>query len=131
MNKIFLLGRLIKEPIFKETKNQKHFAELNIEVDESYISDNKVIDKKNIHTVLAWDQLSPIVAKLNINDLILIEGSLVTSKVVNSTTGGQFTNQSINAQKIKILITAVPKVDSKSNYKEQYFNFPTDDDIPF
>ena len=70
-------------------------------------------------------------AKLNINDLILIEGSLVTSKVVNSTTGGQFTNQSINAQKIKILITAVPKVDSKSNYKEQYFNFPTDDDIPF
>ena len=128
MNKVFLLGKLTSGPIFKTTTNGITFAEITLEVDESFIKNNQINEKKAIHSVLAWDNLSPIVSKLNTNDTILIEGTLVTKTIVNNKTGGHFKNCSVNANKIIIITnTPIKKVEEK---KDEY-DFPTDGDIPF
>lgn len=75
MNRVFLTGRLLKDPETKYTQNGKAMAKFTLAV-RKYSRDAQK-EKSNFISVVAWDKMAEIVEKyLSKGKLVMIEGSI-------------------------------------------------------
>lgn len=79
MNKVFLIGRLTKEPELRHTYNGTPVCQINIAVDRSKQKDK---DKEtDFINVLIWDKQAENIAKYQTKgNLIAIEGKIQISR---------------------------------------------------
>lgn len=81
LNKVFLIGRLGKDPELKYTTAGKPVLSMSIATDESYVKDGQRVERAEWHTVVCYEQTAENCARyLNKGSLIHVEGSLFTRK---------------------------------------------------
>jgi single-strand DNA-binding protein len=77
-----LIGRLGKDPEFRNTQGGNSVANFTMATDESYTDKNRQkVDATEWHRVVAWGKLADLVANyLHKGSLVYIEGKLQTRK---------------------------------------------------
>jgi len=75
MNKVFLMGRLVKNPETKYTQNQNQVTNFTLAVDRAYKSDGQT--NTDFFNIQAWGKTSEFVSKYFIKGLrVLVEGRI-------------------------------------------------------
>ena len=82
LNKIFLIGRLGRDPEVRSTSTGQDVANFTLATDESYIANNgEKIEKTEWHRIVAWGKQAEFAANyLNKGSLIFIEGKIESRK---------------------------------------------------
>lgn len=127
VNKVFLVGRLGRDPDVRSTQNGKAVANFSIATSEKYTKDGKSEEKTEWHNVVCWDKLAEIAQKyLKKGSLIYLEGKL-QSKQYDDKDGKKVT-------KTEVLANVITFIDTKTSEKTQQntlMQAQEFDDIPF
>jgi len=137
LNKVFLIGRLGKDPESRTIKGTSGKSVLNITLASSEFYKDGTGNKKERtewHRVVLWDKLSDIVTKFcQKGSQIYIEGSLQTREWKDKEGNRRFTTEIIgkNVQLLdpKTENNAPAQEPKKSNYPSSYGD--PDGEIPF
>jgi len=104
MNRVFLIGRLGRDPELRYAQNGTAIANLRIATDESYTDrDGNKVDKVEWHTVLAFQRIAENCANyLAKGSLVAVEGSLQTRKWQDQNGQDRYSTE-VKAQRIQFL----------------------------
>jgi single-strand DNA-binding protein len=81
VNKVVIIGKLLKDANVGITKNKKNVSNLEVITDESYISaDGTKIEKSERHRVVAWGKQAELCKDLKKDQQVYIEGKNQTRK---------------------------------------------------
>lgn len=124
MNKIFLSGRLTKDPEVKKSRNGNSYARVGIAVDRQF-SKNKEVDFFNL---LAFSKTADFLGKYFVKgSKLLVEGRLQNSSYTDKDGNKRTSND--------VIVDAVEFADSKrksqDNSGTNTDDLPPDDDYPF
>lgn len=80
LNKVTLIGRLIKDPEYKKTPNGKTVTNITVATSKSWKNtDGERIEKSEFHNCVIWGKLGEIVATYGYKgQLVYLEGSIET-----------------------------------------------------
>ena len=104
MNKVFLIGRLGKDPKLSYTQSGIAVANFSLATDESYKDKSgQKVEKAEWHNVVAWNQLAEFCSNfLSKGRLVLVEGKLQTRKWTDQNNVERYTTE-ILATRINFL----------------------------
>ncbi len=104
MNKVFLLGRLGRDPELRYTQSSTPVANLNLATDESYTDkEGTRQNKTEWHKITVWNKAAENCANyLGKGSQCLVEGSLQTKKWQDQEGNDRYTTE-IKAQKVTFL----------------------------
>lgn len=124
MNKIFLSGRLTKDPEVKHSQGGNAYARVGIAVDRQF-SKNKEVDFFNL---IAFSKTAEFLGKYFVKgSKLLVEGRLQNSSYTDKDGNKRTSND--------VFVDAVEFADSKrksqDNSGANTDNLPPDDDYPF
>jgi len=82
VNKVFIIGRLTRDPELRNMQSNSAICNMNIATDESYTNkDGQKINKSEFHKVTCFQKQAENCAKfLHKGSLVYVEGSLQTRK---------------------------------------------------
>lgn len=84
VNKVILVGKLLKDPNISTTTNNKSVANIIVVTDESYFNDSKLVSKFEQHKIVAWGKQAEFCKQLKKDDSVYIEGKNQTRKRVEN-----------------------------------------------
>lgn len=136
LNKVFLIGRLGKDPEFKTLDSGTSVANFTLATSEKWGNDNK--ENTEWHNIVVWNKLANTVNRyMKKGCLIFIEGK-ITNKLWNDSEGIMHHKTEIVAKNIKFLDNkgSYNCVEKKANNDETSIsdsinNETFDDDLPF
>lgn len=104
VNKVFLIGRLGRDPEIRYTQSGMPVANMRIATDESYTDkDGNKVDKTEWHTVVVFQRQAENCANyLAKGSLVFVEGSLQTRKWQDQQGQDRYTTE-IKAQRVQFL----------------------------
>lgn len=129
MNRVFLTGRLLKDPETKYTQNGKAMARFTLAV-RKYSRDAQK-EESNFISVVAWDKMAEVVENyLSKGKLVMVEGSINSYSYEAPDKSKRYITN--------VLVSNIEFMDSKksTNTKNTSQNknaelIPFDEDVPF
>ena len=122
MNRIFLMGRLVKDPELRDTHSGKTYARVGLAVDRPF-SKNKEVDFFNL---VAWDKTAEMMSRyLGKGRRILVEGRLQTNS---------YEKNGVKVSTYDVIVSNVEFADDKKKAAsdDPFDGAPIDnDDVPF
>lgn len=113
MNKIFLIGRLTKEPELRHTTSGIPVCQINLAVNRPKQKDKQ--QEADFINVIIWDKQGKNVAKYQTKgNLIAVEGKLQTSKYEDKDKKVRY--------KTDVIATSIQFLDSKKEAKKEQEN---------
>ncbi|HDP34307.1 MAG TPA: single-stranded DNA-binding protein, partial [Candidatus Hydrogenedentes bacterium] len=102
LNRVFLAGRLTRDPELKYTTNGKPYCKVRVANTRYYKDKNGERQEENTYAdVMLWGPMAEFVGeRLRKGRPVLIEGSLRTSEWEDASTGQQRSRLEINAQRL-------------------------------
>ena len=77
VNKIFLLGHIGHKPELRQTKNERHYAEIRLATNRAHRIDDEWTEFTDWHTVKIWGRLAQLCAEhLEVGATVAVEGQL-------------------------------------------------------
>lgn len=96
LNRVFLIGRLGKDPDVRYTADGQQVATMSVATDESYTSNGQKHEKTEWHRVVAWGKAADFCARyLAKGRLIYVEGKLQTRKWADQSGAERYTTEII------------------------------------
>ena len=82
LNKVFLIGRLTRDPDMRFTTSGQQASNFSVATDETYVGkDGQKVEKTEFHRVVVWGKQADFVANyLGKGRLVYVEGKLETRK---------------------------------------------------
>ena len=103
-NKVFLLGRLARDPEIRYTQNGSAIANMTVATDESFTgSDGNKVERTEWHRVTVFGKMAENCGNyLGKGSLVHVEGSLATRKWQDQNGQDRYTTE-IKAQRVQFL----------------------------
>ena len=103
-NKVFLLGRLARDPEIRYTQNGSAIANMTVATDESFVgSDGNKVERTEWHRVTVFGKTAENCGNyLGKGSLVHVEGSLATRKWQDQNGQDRYTTE-IKAQRVQFL----------------------------
>lgn len=103
-NKVFLLGRLARDPEIRYTQNGSAIANMTVATDESFVgSDGNKVERTEWHRVTVFGKAAENCGNyLGKGSLVHVEGSLATRKWQDQNGHDRYTTE-IKAQRVQFL----------------------------
>lgn len=103
-NKVFLLGRLARDPEIRYTQNGSAIANMTVATDESFVgSDGNKVERTEWHRVTVFGKMAENCGNyLGKGSLVHVEGSLQTRKWQDQNGQDRYTTE-IKAQRVQFL----------------------------
>ena len=103
-NKVFLLGRLARDPEIRYTQNGSAIANMTVATDESFVgSDGNKVERTEWHRVTVFGKAAENCGNyLGKGSLVHVEGSLATRKWQDQNGQDRYTTE-IKAQRVQFL----------------------------
>lgn len=104
VNKIFIVGRLARDPEIRYTQNGSAIANMTVATDESFIgSDGNKVERTEWHRVTVFGKMAENCGSyLGKGSLVHVEGSLATRKWQDQNGQDRYTTE-IKAQRVQFL----------------------------
>lgn len=104
VNKVFLLGRLARDPEIRYTQNGSTIANMTVATDESFVgSDGNKVERTEWHRVTVFGKMAENCGNyLGKGSLVHVEGSLATRKWQDQNGQDRYTTE-IKAQRVQFL----------------------------
>ena len=104
VNKIFIVGRLARDPEIRYTKNGSAIANMTVATDESFTgSDGNKVERTEWHRVTVFGKMAENCGNyLGKGSLVHVEGSLATRKWQDQNGQDRYTTE-IKAQRVQFL----------------------------
>ena len=104
VNKVFLLGRLARDPEIRYTQNGSAIANMTVATDESFTgSDGNKVERTEWHRVTVFGKMAENCGNyLGKGSLVHVEGSLQTRKWQDQNGQDRYTTE-IKAQRVQFL----------------------------
>lgn len=99
LNRVFLIGRLGKDPDVRYTADDQQVATMSVATDESYTSNGQKHEKTEWHRVVAWGKTADFCARyLAKGRLVYVEGKLQTRKWADQSGAERYTTEILAAR---------------------------------
>lgn len=99
VNKVFIIGRLGRDPEAKYAQSGQAMANLSVATDESYTKDGQKIEKTEWHRIVVWGKQAEFCGNyLTKGRLVYIEGKLETRKWQDKNGQDKYTTEIIAAR---------------------------------
>lgn len=104
VNKIFIIGRLARDPEIRYTQNGSAIANMTVATDESFVgSDGNKVERTEWHRVTVFGKAAENCGNyLGKGSLVHVEGSLATRKWQDQNGQDRYTTE-IKAQRVQFL----------------------------
>lgn len=104
VNKIFIIGRLARDPEIRYTQNGSAIANMTVATDESFTgSDGNKVERTEWHRVTVFGKMAESCGNyLGKGSLVHVEGSLATRKWQDQNGQDRYTTE-IKAQRVQFL----------------------------
>ena len=104
VNKIFIVGRLARDPEIRYTQNGSAIANMTVATDESFVgSDGNKVERTEWHRVTVFGKMAENCGNyLGKGSLVHVEGSLATRKWQDQNGQDRYTTE-IKAQRVQFL----------------------------
>lgn len=104
VNKIFIIGRLARDPELRYTQNGSAIANMTVATDESFVgSDGNKVERTEWHRVTVFGKAAENCGNyLGKGSLVHVEGSLATRKWQDQNGQDRYTTE-IKAQRVQFL----------------------------
>lgn len=104
VNKIFIVGRLARDPEIRYTQNGSAIANMTVATDESFVgSDGNKVERTEWHCVTVFGKMAENCGNyLGKGSLVHVEGSLATRKWQDQNGQDRYTTE-IKAQRVQFL----------------------------
>lgn len=104
VNKIFIIGRLARDPELRYTQNGSAIANMTVATDESFVgSDGNKVERTEWHRVTVFGKMAESCGNyLGKGSLVHVEGSLATRKWQDQNGQDRYTTE-IKAQRVQFL----------------------------
>lgn len=104
VNKVFIVGRLARDPEIRYTQNGSAIANMTVATDESFIgSDGNKVERTEWHRVTVFGKMAESCGNyLGKGSLVHVEGSLATRKWQDQNGQDRYTTE-IKAQRVQFL----------------------------
>lgn len=104
VNKVFIIGRLARDPEIRYTQNGSAIANMTVATDESFTgSDGNKVERTEWHRVTVFGKMAESCGNyLGKGSLVHVEGSLATRKWQDQNGQDRYTTE-IKAQRVQFL----------------------------
>jgi single-strand DNA-binding protein len=134
LNKVFLIGRLTRDPESKTTPSGQTVCNFSIATNRVWSQNNQKQEKTEFHNIVVWQRLAEIASQyLKKGSVVLVEGRLQTRSWQDQAGTKKYKTEII-AENLQL----GPRAISSSNYQARTKNSPAsgpadgspDDNIP-
>ena len=131
MNKIILLGRLVKDPDVRYTQTNKVVTQITIAVDRPYLNQEGQREADFIQVIFWGKQAETVGNNFKKGNRILVEGRLQIRSYEAKDGGKRYVTEVI-ANNFEFIERKAPAdADDSGNYSEFGSAVPFDEEIPF
>ena len=125
VNKIILVGRLIKDPEMKTLKSDSKVTEFTIATNERYTNKaGEKVEETEFHNIVAWGKSAEIINQYKKKgEEMYIEGKVKTRSWDN--------DQGVKQYKNEVILSSFTFIGNKAAATTTPTNTPTDLDLPF
>ncbi len=113
MNKVFLIGNVVRKPEIKRTRKGVAVTTFHVITDRQWVVNGEEREESTKHVCVAWDRLAEVCEKvLDKGSLIYVDGRLETKTLQESEEGFEQTSVVLN----NFILLSTTK--AESTYKE-------------